>query len=561
MAHYSEMDFLFGTVNKDSISTILNNTSNNNINNIFNPKKYVVYKGINNSGTNTIKNYLRDGNGIRTGIYKNDNIGKNPYIKLLEDFKETTGTAGAGLKLKAADLAYLKELGVYPINRMAILRRFTEGAFVYENLEDMKIEPISTIIGWIKPEDSFGKIDFKETWTKTDKRFDILLAEIISKNFGIPVSTLVPIPDFAQGILFEFYNKMELLNRSGIDDSVNDDYEFYDSSKIANAAETGDISFNKAKQASANKSANWGLNNIPIGDPNVLKEGPVRDPESQNIISNFSFELETTYEQKLLGEVDPGSAMLDILDNIYAMGTSNMTFYWGDASPTIVNARNFAAEDANNLNSWWIFVSQIMKKFWTSITELFNEVLDSATTLVENVGNADTASDKGSAILNSIQGLLQTILTSTITIHRFKLRGSIELMTGGKISSTPWYLTLGNPYSPWLATNHIIITAASVETSPEMGFNDQPQWLKAKFTCEFSRSLGKQELMRMFNNTYRRTYSIPKNTNMLPEVDAISGADLFTRKTADTTNTLEQINNDANSPNLSNRTVTKTTPQ
>ncbi len=85
-------------------------------------------------------------------------------------------------------------------------------------------------------------------------------------------------------------------------------------------------------------------------------------------------------------------------------------------------------------------------------------------------------------------------MTSTIAIHRFRLRGSIELMTGGKISSTPWYLTLGNPYSPWLATNHIIITSASVETSPEMGFNDQPQWLKAKFTCEFSRSLGKQEV-------------------------------------------------------------------
>ena len=103
--------------------------------------------------------------------------------------------------------------------------------------------------------------------------------------------------------------------------------------------------------------------------------------------------------------------------------------------------------------------------------------------------------------------LIQSILTSTVAIHRFKLRGSIELMVGGKVGTTPWYLTLGNPYSPWLATNHIIVRSASVETSPEMGFNDQPQWLKVKFTCEFSRALGKQELMRMFNNSYRRTYS------------------------------------------------------
>jgi len=39
--------------------------------------------------------------------------------------------------------------------------------------------------------------------------------------------------------------------------------------------------------------------------------------------------------------------------------------------------------------------------------------------------------------------------------------------------------------------------------------------LTATFSCKFSRSLGKQELMRMFNNTYRRTYSYPPaNINM-----------------------------------------------
>ena len=35
------------------------------------------------------------------------------------------------------------------------------------------------------------------------------------------------------------------------------------------------------------------------------------------------------------------------------------------------------------------------------------------------------------------------------------------------------------------------------------------QSLTAKFNCEFSRALGKQELMRMFNNTFKRTYSVP----------------------------------------------------
>ena len=87
-------------------------------------------------------------------------------------------------------------------------------------------------------------------------------------------------------------------------------------------------------------------------------------------------------------------------------------------------------------------------------------------------------------------------------------------MVGGKISSTPWYLTLGNPYSPWFASNHIIVSTCSIETSNEMGFNDQPQRLKATFGCRFSRPLGKQELMRMFNNTYRRNYSSTPPTSV-----------------------------------------------
>ena len=121
------------------------------------------------------------------------------------------------------------------------------------------------------------------------------------------------------------------------------------------------------------------------------------------------------------------------------------------------------------------------------------------------------AAETSEKILDNLKVLLNSILTSTVAIHRYKLRGSIELRTGGKDSSAPWHLTLGNPFSPWINTSHIIVKSATLEPSAELGFNDMPQKLTVKFTCVFSRSLGKQELMRMFNNSYRRTYSKPIN--------------------------------------------------
>lgn len=555
MAHYSEMDFLFSsTPNREAISQQLNNTSQDNTQHLFRAKvetytprefdyingdynntnsegksiDYVInynidenswttndindpykttlgkfarvyYKGDYNNGTKSIKNYLLNGNGQRSGIYKNENNTQNPYIKLLNDFNVKNGLPGASLTIKAADLAYLKDLGVYPINRMAILRRFPEGSFVKENLEEMKLSPISTIIGWLKPDQNFGDISFNETWSRTNKRFDVLIKEIIDKIFKVDISQLIPIPDFAQGVVFELYKRIGLSSgdANGIDDNEDD---------------------------------NWGLNNIPVGDPNVLQEGPFKNPEGQNLQSSFSFELTTTYEQKFIGDVDPGSAMLDILDNIFTMGTSNMVFYWSEKSPIVKNVIEAVEGKSNNLNAWWDLVSGIMMSFWDVINDLFKQ----AGQTVESVLNLATSGDPDDLkraydlakelTIKAVTATIQTILTSTIAIYRFELRGSIELMTGGKNSSTPWHLTIGNPYSPWLSTNHIIVKSATISTSTELTYNDMPQWVTAKFKCEFSRSLGKQELLRMFNNSYRRTYSSKlihdpnaKNDNVIPQ--------------------------------------------
>ena len=445
--------------------------------------------------TNNIKNYLKD------NVYKHESgdsfNANNPYINLINDFDKIKG-----LKIKASDLAYLRELGVYPINRMAILRRFPEGAFVSEQIDEMQFEPISTIIGWIKPEENFGSISFNETWNVVNQRFDQVLAEIIQKATGgvVDISTPFPIPDFAQGWLFEMYKRMGLTDRGNVNQGVDEGYEYYD-------AKSGDVKFDE-------RYNKWGLNNIPVGDPNVLQQGPYRDPESQNIESSFSFNLETTYEQKLIGDVDPGSAMLDILDNMYAMGTSNMAFYWGDSSPRIQKLQSdVLSGKANNLYAWWDFIKNMTIDFWKTLIDFFTEKINNLADNINDISDKKTSQEQKdkskNEIIDSLANMVNSILTSTIAIHRFKLRGSIELMVGGKMSSTPWYLTLGNPYSPWLATNHIIVKTASVETSPDMGFNDQPQWLKVTFNCAFSRALGKQELMRMFNNTFRRAYSLP----------------------------------------------------
>lgn len=494
MAHYSEMDFLFSSkINRDQISGPAISNSNN-YNNIFDNKKFVVYKQEFNKvvnsgqgGTNNIKKYYKD------QLYKDSNI--NPYSQLIKDFN-----GKPALRIKPSHIAYLRDLGVYPLNRMAILRRFPEGAFVSEDLDTMTIEPISTVVGWIKPDQNFGNIEANETWTTTNKRFDVLLAEIINSKFKVPVTHLMPEPDYLQGVLFQFYKEAGFINAGGPGQSKDEGYEVYD-----------------AEQLEAAKEKSWGLVNIPVGDPNVLKQGPYRDPTTQNIESEFNFELETVYEQKLIGDVDPGSALLDILDNIFVMGTSNMAFYWGDVAPAIVAAKKTVQGKANSPTLWWEFVSEVLTGFWKAIQVFFKQIVSTTLEITEQIikdassaltGSGNDTMEQSKAVTTFLE-LMKSILTATVATYRFELRGSIELMTGGDISATPWYLTLGNPYTPFIATNHIKVTKCKVESSREMGFNDMPQWVKATFSCALSRPLGKQEIMRMLNNSYKRTYMAP----------------------------------------------------
>ena len=509
MSHYSEMNFLFNPINSLSVTDKIVNNSNGNVFNIFKDKNranragYTVFKNDKKyAGTEDIKNYIKE------SIYDKKH-NSNPYVDLLTSFNKTQNTAGAGLRLKPSDFAYLRDLGVYPINRMIILRRFPEGLYVPEDLNTFATEPISTIIGWIKPDQNFGSITVNEGWTKTTERFDVVMSNIIKNSTGgvVDIAALVPIPDFAQGMLFAAYKNMGLLNNSGDNDNTDEINEYYD--------------------MSSGGSETWGLKNIPVGDPNVLQEAPFRDPVGQNIQSDFNFEFETVYEQKLIGDVDPGNAMMDILDNIYAMGTSNMTFYWGDDSAPIKKAKKAAFDKGNNLRAWWDFVKEVATDFWKTMMTFLTESKDAIKKTFEDISSAYKT------FTNVATDTLQSILTSTISIHRFRIRGSIELMVGGKDSSAPWHLTIGNPLLPWINTSHIIVKSVNVETSNELGFNDMPQRLTAKFNCQLSRSLGKQELMRMFNNSYRRTYSKPIKTPIEQNKQPINDPSLNKLKTTD----------------------------
>ena len=495
---FDEMRFLFSV--DSNIKNKYNNANSNTVVNDDNPaqsimynnewsekdKKFNVNKYTINKGD--VKNYIKS--EVNKPYTANNN---NPYLDLLT-YTNDTNTSKA-LKLKSTDFAYLRDIGVLPINRLMILRRFPEGVVVPVDLQDIsisKVEPISVVVGWVKKDTNLLNFTFNEVWKQqgSGDMLHLMLAKIIKDEFGLEIDKIIPIPGWGLGFMFGILKEMGL------------------------------TTFDKT--------------NVPIGNPNLLKESITRPHEEFGLESSFSFELETVYEQKYISGVDPTVAVLDILTNLLAMGTSNTEFL-GTKGSRILQLLRTANENPTNGAGWALLIDEVSTAFMRAIRSAITQVAKDIKQLanpkqsdqnaVKSATTSDTKDstkneDKSQAKANESLGLVQraidssitkTILASTLARYKWPLRGSISMFTGDP--TTPWHLTIGNPYAPVLSMNNIYVTNVAVGMGKDFGYNDMPRTMEVKVSMKQGRNLGKQEIFSFFGVNYKRKYTLSKNTD------------------------------------------------
>lgn len=516
LASYNELDFIFSTHkilknndNLDNIYGTVRGTSvdlkNNYTEKVAKTTSYVVYKNPKVYGTKNIIEYYK-----KTSFNSDENENvyyKNQYSKLIRDFSKKEYKS---LRLKASDFVYLKKLGVYPINRLWILRRFPEFSYIPYNLLELGESgpsPISTIVGWIeKDENNFLSLSVNETWTTIDKRLDQVILKAINEATGMNSESIIPIPLFATGALFYLLKKMDIVT-------------------------------------------NFDQYNLPQGNPFVLNVAASRTsgdsadvPFANN--TKFSIKLETEYEQKFIGDIDPGSAMLDIIYNCLRMGSSDVDYVLKGSSDIVKKIRT-AAVSGNDVGAWIEVVSSIVSAFVYAVTSIASDLMGLFDSFIgekekkektepdggtgKSNDNSDTSKSQElinkfneqfssfSGALLSIGGnVAKSVLASTIARWRYALYASIALMTGE--NSTPYHLTIGNPYSPFISINNITVSEVTIDFSNELAFNDLPVSMKVSITANVGRPLGTNELIRIFNNGYARVYSGDKQKNT-PKTD------------------------------------------
>lgn len=429
--------------------------------------------------------------GINREVLHNNEVYDTSLINIIEKLSFSTKAS-----LRPQDFAYLKNLGVFPNNRLMIARRFAEPQ--KDNIMDKGgSRPLSVLISW-KPEDEdFINFNFGEKWEDAEADFTDVLNRVGSnfriKDAGSGASeglNLVPLPGATELLQRKFLENLGVLeNTDGVMNSKP----------------------------------------LPSGNPNIIKEAKRRKvigygKADSGLKADIQIKMTVEYEQKFISSIDPTIAFMDILNNALSFGTSNS------------DSVGLSGQFSNKIKKYTSRggISELLKDMVIALKSALNETKDSIKGIIGGIfdnsnddgsGNGDSgkqnedgeSSEEDTNIANDIFNSIVSSIEATIGKYKVELMGIAHALSG--YPSTPWHITIGNPMRPVFCSGDMLVDKVDLKMGPTLAFNDLPSTITVDFTLKNARPLGMQEILAKFNSGYLRVV----NTRLDHVASSITG--------------------------------------
>ena len=452
-------------------------------------------------------------NGITRKTLHNNDVYDTSILNIVEK------TAGSAAALRPSDFAYLKNLGVYPNNRLIVCRRF--GGPQIDNIFGIKSNPIVVLISWRPPGEDFLDISFGEQWEAAQADF----TDIVN---GI-----------GQDIL-----KMSPLGGAG--------GEMFSAIPLPGWSETL-TRIVLAKIGVYEKTA--GGDRLPAGNPNLIKEAKRRKTVAQGeagsgLDCKVSIKVTVEYEQKFISGIDPTIVYMDILQNALRFGTSPSDNYGlrggfgADIIAAVKNPKILLTKVVDALRNAVNEVKATVMKFFKEFVDEAAAASAEADAAVaaggeeedpEESGKPDPAelqkeadekkkaaedAKKGSDLFTTFFDTIGSALSKTVNKYEQAVKGVVYALTG--MASTPWHVTIGNPLRPIFCSGDMYTTTVQLTMGSTLAFNDLPANIKIDFTLENARPWGLQEIMAKFNTGNVRSVNVVKDVSLLNPSEVLS---------------------------------------
>ena len=418
--------------------------------------------------------------------------------------------------LRPADFAYLKNVGVYPNNRLMIARRFAAPSA--DNIMVPKgkgeINSFATLISWVPEGQDFLDFNFGEEWMDAEADFKGILNSL-GEDIGLgnlggiggAAGNVLPLPGFSEIFQRAFLAKLGLLEESS-------------------------------------------ASSIPAGNPNLIKAAKMRktigySQAGAGLKTTINIKMVCEYELKYISGIDPTIVWMDLLGMIVRFGTSSSETYGlksSVAAKLIGWANNPDTLIRDVVSSIKSALADVIEKVSKKIKEIYDAAMKVAASqkadetkqeadqkdpnyvtpsspkeseLSEKAAKAAKALSEGAVTaLNAVVG---GITSGLVQKYRVKIIGIVNALSG--LPSTPWHITIGNPMRPIFCSGDMLAETVTVKLGPQLSFNDLPSAITVEFSLTNARPLGLQEIMAKFNSGYLRTVDVQKSfyeTKTLP---------------------------------------------
>lgn len=388
------------------------------------------------------------------------------------------------MKLDYSHFAYLKNVGVYPNNRLIIARRFA-GA-VGNDLTAQGTAPMATLISYVKEEqDDFFSISFNEEWEDAAGGFEDILNEIGEDM------------------------KLSSDQKGSAGKMVSAAFNFVPMPALMEGVQT------LIKQKLGLAGAGQGPGASPYGNPNLIRQAKQRKvlPKGEAgsaLTAKFSIDMVIEYEQKFINGVDPTLVYMDILQNALTFGTSDSAFEYSSAfakGTTDIIGKLISGDIEGIVSAIKEFITALADAITKVATDLIDKLIDPDEDEDAEESETPNADKKAAYIASFTAGVKEFFSASVGTViskYKIRLLGVANALSGS--NSTPWHVTIGNPKKPIFSSGDMQCTSVTVSLGKVLAFNDLPSTIKIEIKLENARNMGAQEIFNRFNTGRGRSY-------------------------------------------------------
>lgn len=248
---------------------------------------------------------------------------------------------------------------------------------------------------------------------------------------------------------------------------------------------------------------------------------------------NHEFTLTFNYTLRSYDNINPKSAMLDLLANITAV-TYKRGHFWGGRQEIIGAQPNMAG---------WQKANAIIDKKWDQLGGIFQSLVDGGFNFSGMLGNFanffQNIGDTLNSMTSNMKGVISettSMLTSDQTKKRIKqVAGTVGSMAKSKLkdylgrpqmyafnsiltgdNTGLWHVTIGNPRNPIAVMGNMILTDAKVTQYGPLGMDDFPTGLKVTVTLKHARPRDMVDIQKMYTRGIAAIYTPIENPPNMP---------------------------------------------